>query len=254
MQASGIPQSTVKLRNYHLRRFANDSGRAPFDVGLDHLVHHLAGHEWSPNYRRSVRTTLRAFYAWSVTTDRMNSNPALALPKVPAPIGKPRPAPEEAVQAGLATLNKRDRLMILLGAHAGLRCREIAVVHTRRDLVRDLVGWSLIVHGKGDKERVVPINDDLARELRLMPAGYAFPGRIDGHLSPAHVSKLLSRALSVGVTGHRLRHRFASKAYAADRDIRAVQELLGHASVATTQIYTAIPDDALRRAVYAAAS
>ncbi|WP_022899139.1 tyrosine-type recombinase/integrase, partial [Humibacter albus] len=79
-----------------------------------------------------------------------------------------------------------------------------------------------------------------------------FPGRVDGHLSAAYVSKLISRALPEGVTAHPLRHRFASRAYAAERDIRAVQELLGHASVATTQIYTAVPDAALRRAALAA--
>lgn len=53
-------------------------------------------------------------------------------------------------------------------------------------------------------------------------------------------------------TAHTLRHRFGTVTYAADHDIRAVQELLGHASVATTQIYTAVPDDAKRRAALAA--
>lgn len=66
--------------------------------------------------------------------------------------------------------------------------------------------------------------------------------------APAHVGKLISRTLPAGWTTHTLRHRFASQAYAVDRDIRAVQELLGHASVVTTQIYTAIPDNARRRA------
>jgi site-specific recombinase XerD len=80
-----------------------------------------------------------------------------------------------------------------------------------------------------------------------------FPGQVNGHLTSGYVSKLVSDALPPGWTAHTLRHRFASVAYSADRDIRAVQELLGHASVATTQIYTAIPKDALRRAVNAAA-
>ena len=64
----------------------------------------------------------------------------------------------------------------------------------------------------------------------------------------------LARTLPDAWTTHTLRHRFASAAYAADRDIRAVQELLGHASVSTTQIYTAIPAEAARRAVASAAS
>lgn len=54
-------------------------------------------------------------------------------------------------------------------------------------------------------------------------------------------------------TAHQLRHRFASAAYRATHDIRSVQELLGHASVATTQVYVAVPGEALRAAVAAAA-
>ena len=67
-----------------------------------------------------------------------------------------------------------------------------------------------------------------------------------------HVGKIVSRLLPDGWTTHTLRHRFASAAYRADRDIRAVQDLLGHADVRTTQIYTAIPDHARRRACSAA--
>jgi site-specific recombinase XerC len=108
------------------------------------------------------------------------------------------------------------------------------------------------VLGKGSRHRVVPLTRRLALELRALPHGYAFPGRIDGHLSAAYISKLVSRALPEGATAHMLRHRFASRAYSAQRDIRAVQELLGHSSVATTQVYTKVPDGALRAAVDAA--
>ena len=110
------------------------------------------------------------------------------------------------------------------------------------------------VLGKGGRRRVVPLTRRLALELRALPRGYAFPGNADGHLSAAYVSKLISRALPEGVTAHMLRHRFASRAYVGSgRDIRAVQELLGHTSVATTQVYTAVPDGALRAGVEGAA-
>ena len=101
--------------------------------------------------------------------------------------------------------------------------------------------------------RVIPITNALAHEI-LAADGFLFPGQIDGHLSAAYVSKLISRALPEGWTAHTLRHRFASRAYVgAGKDIRAVQELLGHASVATTQIYTAVEDDVMRQAVAFAA-
>lgn len=96
---------------------------------------------------------------------------------------------------------------------------------------------------------MIPVPSTLARDI-LAANGWLFEGNIDGHLSAAYVSKLISRALPEGWTAHTLRHRFASMAYiGAGKDIRAVQELLGHASVATTQIYTAVEDDVMRAAV-----
>lgn len=81
-----------------------------------------------------------------------------------------------------------------------------------------------------------------------------FPAQIDGHMSAGYVTKLISRALPDGVTAHMLRHRFATVAYSGQKDLRAVQILLGHSSIATTQIYTEVPDDDLRLTAAAAAA
>jgi integrase len=253
MRAAGRPASSNYLRSYHLRRFAVDTGHAPFAVTLDDLVDYLSAHPWAKSTRHSVRSTLRGFYAWAHHTGRMDANPAILLPSVSPPQGKPRPASDEALEAGIRDADERVKLMLRLAAGAGLRCCEVAAVHTD-DLVEDLEGWSLRVVGKGGRRRVVPLSRRLALALRGVPPGYVFPGQVDGHLSSAYVSKLMSRALPPGVTAHMLRHRFASYAYVGSgRDIRAVQELLGHASVSTTQVYTKVPDGAKRAGVEAAA-
>lgn len=254
LRAAGRPNSTIYIRSYQLRRFALEVGRPPFDVTLDDMVSYLSSHEtWSKSTRHAVRSALRSFYEWAHHTRRARRNEAKRLPVVTPPLGRPRPAPEAAIAESLRGAPERVRLMINLGAQAGLRCCEIATVHTE-NLVEDLDGWSLKVTGKGGRRRVVPLTRQLAFALRALPAGWVFPGQVDGHLSPAYVSKLVSDALPSGVTAHMLRHRFASKAYiGAGRDIRAVQELLGHSSVATTQVYTAVPDGAKRAGVEAAA-
>lgn len=257
LAASRAPNTTIKLRSYHLRRLAAHSDIAPFDHTLDTLIAYTAylavERRLSSNTIRSFRTTLKSFYSWAQLTGRMKRDPARRLPKVSAPVGKPRPAPSEAVTRGVRDHDPRIRLMIMLAAYTGLRCCEIARIHTD-DIMEDLVGHSLVVHGKGNKQRVVPLRDDVAHLLRQIPTGFVFPGRIDGHLSSARVSELISEALPVNVTAHMLRHWFASRTYVASgNDIRAVQELLGHASVATTQIYTAVDTGALRRAVEFAA-
>lgn len=143
--------------------------------------------------------------------------------------------------------------MLRLAAEAGLRRAEIARIHSR-DLVDDLLGWSLVVHGKGGRERVVPLPVPLALELRGYGPGYVFPGADRGHLSARWVGKLVSRALPRPWTTHTLRHRFATRAYQLERDLLAVQTLLGHASPVTTQRYVAQDEARLRATVLGVAS
>jgi integrase len=137
--------------------------------------------------------------------------------------------------------------MGMLAAFGGLRAAEIAQVHAR-----DLVGDELIVHGKGGKVRAVPVLDGrLFARLQLLD-GWAFPNGHGDHITPGHASRLLSRALPDGWTAHTLRHRCASVAYAATRDLLAVGALLGHSRPETTQRYVAMPNDAIRAAAAAA--
>ena len=108
--------------------------------------------------------------------------------------------------------------------------------------------------GKGSKTRIVPIADELALQLMSDEPGYLFPGRMSGHVSPAYVSRLVSQTLPPGVTCHKLRHRFATRAYRnSGHNLRAVQMLLGHSNISTTQIYTDVDGDDLRLAALSAA-
>lgn len=252
LRAAGKPETTIYLRGYQLRRFAAETGLDPWTATLDDLTEWQAGHGWGPETLRSFRAALRGFYNWAHLTGRISVNPALLLPSVIPPAGQPRPASEDMLRAALATAHPRERLMVEMAARAGLRRGEIARSR-REDVERDIDGWWLRVLGKGSKTRRVPLSPALAAEIRRMPDGWLFPGQINGHLSPPRVGELVSALLPETWTAHSLRHRFASKAYAGERDLRAVQELLGHAKVSTTQRYTLVPDGALRAAVNAAA-
>ncbi|WP_300343331.1 tyrosine-type recombinase/integrase [Nesterenkonia sp.] len=144
--------------------------------------------------------------------------------------------------------NPQVALMIRLANELGMRRAEVAQVHPKNDLVRDLAGWSLIVHGKGSRNRVLPLPDDLAEILRAAPDGYLFPGP-NGHLSPHWVGTLVARALGDGTTMHQLRHLCATEIHEQTRDLRLVQNMLGHASLATTQRYVAVDDSKVREAI-----
>lgn len=247
------PDTTVALRRYQLTRYAEEHpGANPFGATPDELAAWMATQTWGPETRRSYRSALVSYHDWLTATGRRPDNPARLLPPVKPGQGRPRPTPEAVLTAALVEADDRERLMLLLAAREGLRRGEIAKVHTR-DVIHDRGGASLIVHGKGRKTRVVPLCSEVALLLRELPEGFAFPGQIRGHLSPARVGELVSALMPDGWTAHTLRHRFATAAYAPQRDLLAVQALLGHASPATTQRYVQLPDDALRAAISGAA-
>lgn len=253
LNAAGRSAGTRSLRRYHVTRFSHALEVGPAGVTDDDLTAFLARDEWGPNTRRSALASVRLFFAWAHRTGRLEADPAASLLSVKGEPGRPRPCPEQFLRMAVIAAEPRERLMLALAASAGLRRAEIAAVHVEH-VQRTLDGYSLRVLGKGGRVRLVPLTDELAAMILARGPGHVFPGKIDGHLSPHYVGKRVSNLLPDGWTAHTLRHRFASAAYRADRDIRAVQELLGHSSVATTQIYTAIPDDAKRRAAAAASS
>lgn len=255
MRSARRADGTIYQHSYHLRRYAAATHRDPWPVTLEQLVDYMATREEiGPSALRTMRQVLRGFYSWGQIVGRWESNPAAHLPSIRTPRGVPRPAPEHSVKVGLRNSDERVRTMILLAVRAGMRCREICQVRGD-DVVQDLVGWSLIVRGKGDHVRLVPIPPDVAHTISQAGPGWLFPGRIDGHLSPARVSELISAALPDGVTAHPLRHRYGTRAYQlGGRDIRAVQRVLGHASISTTQGYVDVEDAAVRRAALAAAA
>ncbi len=249
MRAAGRAGTTIRLRSQHLARAFAWLGCDPYTVTAEQLTGYMAAHEWAPESRRSVRASLQGFYRWAWESGHVVDNPAKRLPTVPVPPPEPHPTPDAVFSEAKSCADERTLLMLNLAALAGLRRAEIAGLHTD-----DLSGGTLHVTGKGGKERRVPAHPILEEALAALPRGYVFPGRDSGHLSPDRVGRIMADALpGDDWTAHSLRHRFATRAYAGQRDLLTVQQLLGHASVATTQRYTQVPDDALRRAVIDAA-
>lgn len=134
-----------------------------------------------------------------------------------------------------------------------MRRAEVAQAHSS-DLIEDDDGYWLVVHGKGGKQRTVPILEDLAAELIALGKGYFFPSRYSaGHLTAGHVGVLIARLLPDDYTMHQLRHMFGTRAYRVKRDLFAVQALLGHADPATTRRYVVTSHQEMRATVVAVA-
>ena len=207
---------------------------------------------------RSIRRCLsagRSFYRYLLREGLVTRNP---LAGVPAPkADKPLPKTLTAEQAvrlvaidGDEVLTIRDRALLELLYSSGLRVGELVAL----DLTHlDIAAGLLRVTGKGAKTRVVPVGRYARRALTqwlvvrlgMVPAGQAalFVNRRGQRLSTRAVQLRVERwaqrrDLGVPVHPHMLRHSFASHLLESSGDLRAVQELLGHADISTTQIYT----------------
>jgi integrase len=191
---------------------------------------------------------VRQFYAWAVDEDLIVRNPAARIP-VPR-LGRrlPRPIGEAELFAVVELAPRRIRPWLVLAAWAGLRAQEIAWL--RRECVLDTLRRPVLViaadAAKGPSERIVPMSPFVLGELRphLPAAGWVFP-RHDGGPGPnaphlvSHLANEFLHECGVTATLHQLRHRFGTQAYEARRDLRAVQELMGHATPQTTAGYAA---------------
>jgi integrase/recombinase XerC len=252
LPAAGWSRSTIRTRSDHLRRAARAlAERDPWTVTCDDLLDWCGRQTWSRETRRSMYASLRGFYRWAAQTGRCTEQPTSILPRVRPEVPHPRPLPEPLLVVALSTADERVRIILQMAAETGMRRAEIAQM-AFRDLARDTSGWVLTVHGKGGRLREVPLTDDLALELRVRctkNGGFLLPGNDHGHLSAQYVGKMASRVLPDGWALHTLRHRCATVVHDATGDLLVVQRILGHVSVATTQRYVQVKDDAMRRAI-----
>lgn len=253
LTASNLAHQTIRLRCYQLRRFAEEHPDL-LGVTTGELVAWLGRPGWDQETRRSQRSALRGFYQWAHAAGLIAADPSGPLPRIRQSGKRRPPAPMWAVEAGLRAEDERVPLMILLGYRQGLRAGEIAQVNTAIDLIEDLAGWSLNVHGKGGKDRIMPLHPDVAAALLERPRGWLFPGQTNGHLSAGHVTHLVSRALPGTWTAHPLRHRFGTDAFTRTHNLLGVMELLGHANPETTARYVHQDSAVLREIVEAAAA
>jgi len=210
----------------------------------------------------SVRVEIehvREFYRWAVREGLRPDDPSTRLLTPKTRRRLPRPMPEDAFAEALAAADLRTRAILALAGYAGLRAMEVAQLDWSEVDLRATPPSLRVVNGKGGVGRTVFVSPGLAAALRALPEHRgAVIRRADGgrgYNEASRVSAIANRHLHVHEipeTLHQLRHRFAAVAYQSEADIRAVQELLGHQSPATTAIYAAPGADARWRAVLAA--
>ena len=247
----------------------HSGGDSEHDGGLDGLgrlglpdirawMAHERGRGLSPRSLARALSSVKSFIRWLADREGFDPTPVLAAraPKYTRKL--PRPLTEEAARAVIDTAGlqarqgwaaARDVAVLTLLYGCGLRVSE-ALSLTGRDLPLAEV---LRIRGKGNKERIVPVipaaRAAVADYARACPhdlgRGPLFRGIRGGALGQRHVARVMEASrrqlgLPPTATPHALRHSFATHLLNAGGDLRAIQELLGHASLSTTEAYTAI--------------
>jgi site-specific recombinase XerC len=187
---------------------------------------------------------VRVFYRWLVRPMRwLSVSPAeeLAIPRVPP--RRPRPIPEPDFQYALSgCADPLMQIWLELGRYAGLRCCEIAWL-TRDGILDDPLRLHVI--GKGRRERIVFIGQELRDSLApwMNRQGALFLSSRNTPFTPKTVSDRIGRffdSLELPYTAHQLRHLYGSDALRRTKNLRLVQDQMGHRSPATTQVYTEV--------------
>jgi integrase/recombinase XerC len=204
----------------------------------------LKGRKINARTRYAWLSAIHGFYVWAVSEELTETDPTTAIVRPKMRRVLPRPIDADSLNDAIRGARPQMRAMLLLAAFAGLRCMEIAGLE--RDDIIEAKSLIRVRHGKGDKERIIPLHPDVLEALRLLPmpkSGRLFVRPMGGSHTPDTVSiavrSYLRTDCGIDATGHQLRHYFATEVYAFSKDIRVTQELLGHSNPATTAAYVA---------------
>ncbi len=237
---------------------------------------HLDGFGYSPATTARKIATLRSFYKWMLKRGTCQTNPMLLIRTPKQTKRLPKAITVEQVEKLLSapdnrdTLGARDRAILETLYSTGVRVSELVDLN-RNDL--DQVGQTVNIRGKGKKERIVPLGSHAIAAIRHYltllepdqrftalrqqsmsdPALPLFVNKNGGRLSTRSVRRKLDKYLKScdldsTISPHTLRHSFATHLLDNGADLRSVQELLGHQSLSTTQIYTHLSSMRLRTA------
>ncbi|HMD45247.1 MAG TPA: tyrosine-type recombinase/integrase [Acidimicrobiales bacterium] len=267
----GRAAATARAYRADLDAFATWSGRlgapgpdAVTRLELRRYLAYLGTRRYAPATVARKAAALRSYFAWATRRGLVTEDPARGLSspsgggRLPTVLSHPdletlldRPGPRRRTDGAL---DRRDDAVLELLYGAGLRVAELCGLD--RGGV-DLAARTLTVRGKGDKERRLPVHDRCVAALAAWlerrsevarahtPPEAVFVNRAGNRLGPRDVRRILDRRSPVPTHPHALRHSYATHLLDGGADLRVVQELLGHASLQTTQVYTHVSKDRL---------
>jgi integrase/recombinase XerC len=255
--------SALTLENYarDLRKLFRLAVNMPLDDLRSHHIRRyiaqLHGQGLGGRTLARMLSAWRGFFNYLLREHKLKDNPCIGLRPPKSPRTLPHSlSPDEAVKLmelpAQTPLDLRDKAMFELLYSSGLRLAELVSLEFR-EMQDDMRAGEVRVTGKGNKTRIVPIGAHAIAALQAWTGVRAqiakpeesalFVGKSGKRISPRSVQLQLrqwaiKQGIASGVHPHLLRHSFATHLLQSSGDLRAVQEMLGHASISTTQVYT----------------
>ena len=254
---------TIKKYEQTIQRFARyagvrqQAGRDPFDeeeldnapldadvnvssaLVTDFFSYITGRREYKPKTLHRMISTLSSFYRYLYTQGVVVANPLLGVERPRIKNQELKYLKHSQVIRLLRSIeDKRNRLIVRLIYATGVRVSELCAINVE-DI--DFEEQTIRVKGKGDKIRTVFVDEETLKDIDEFIGnkieGPLFVGQQGNHISPRTVQHIFKENAPDGITPHKIRHSYASELYRRSKNLRVVQENLGHSSIKTTEIY-----------------
>jgi len=250
LRAKGLSENTVHDRKRLLKALDRDLPHGVDQAATEELQEWLGREGLAAKTRETYWCHIVGFYRWAARgrTPRLDWDPSEELDRPVPGRHHPRVAADDQLHQCLLRLGHPVRLAVVLAAGLGMRCAEISRVAREH-----FDGHRVLIRGKGDKERSVPVPADVWEEVEPLPPGLLVVNRWGQAMSADAVGQACASALdAVGfptLTIHWFRGAYATRLRRSGVDLSVISRLLGHSSVATTQRYLELTEADLDQAI-----
>lgn len=254
LKLRGFSPQTVKTYLIQNQHFVNYIKKQPSEITeadiKEYLGYLISDKKISTASVALIKAALKFYYDEILKKNIVT----LKTPKIARKL--PEILTKEEVKRLLNTLtHTKSRIIVKLLYSSGIRLSECLNMKIEDLDLKQKIGW--VRAGKGNKDRMFILSEDVKKELinyipHAQGRGLLFKGSGGGALTPRNIQKMVAKAaynagINKKITPHKLRHSFATHLLEAGTDIRIIQELLGHANLQTTQIYTKVSQEQMRK-------
>lgn len=255
LRLRGFSERTVQTYLYQNQKFLEFNKKNPAQIQeidiKEYVGYLLSDRKEAPSSVALAKAALKFYYDEILKKNIVNLKTPKLQRKLPEILNK-----EEMKRLLGALTHTKSRVIVKLLYSSGIRLSECLHLKIEELELGNKIGW--VRGGKGGKDRMFILSQDVADELlqfvneEKIRKGLIFAGRSGESLTPRNVQKIVKAAarragIQKRITPHKLRHSFATHLLEAGTDIRIIQELLGHANLQTTQIYTKVSQEQMRK-------